>query len=95
MKSRVNYPEFTRGEARKAVADAVKKTADLHVGSLLLALYETNGIGTKRGSEMLDNYAEWLIYFADAVHDGADEHLLRRRLEERGLLEAFRQLNKE
>lgn len=95
MKSRVNYPELTRGEARKAIADAVKKTADLHVGSLLLALYETNGIGSKRGSEMLDNYAEWLIYFADAVHDGADEFFLRRRLEERGLLETFHQLSKE
>lgn len=93
MKSRIIKPAYiTKSDAENAIAGAVKKTADLHVGSLLLAICETNGIGDKRANELLDNYSEWLEYFAQQVHDGISDEILEKRLRERGMWEVFKTL---
>lgn len=69
-----------------------RKTAAAYIGSMLLAAFETNGIGGKRMGELLDNFGEWLDYFCEYTADGVGYDILVKRLEERGLRELFEAL---
>lgn len=59
---------------------------------MILAAAETKGIGSVRMAELLTNFGEWLDYFSENNTDGIGMVVMRKRLEERGLLEVFESL---
>lgn len=44
--------------------------------------------------ELASNYREWMREFAKYAHDDVLEFLVKRRLEERGLLDIFKEIEK-
>ena len=44
--------------------------------------------------ELVENYREWMREFAKYAHDDVLEFRVKKRLEERGLLDIFKEIEK-
>ncbi len=85
---------LTTQSAAKILAETLERFESVNAAATILAAYEVSGIGNKRLMELASNYREWMREFAKYAHDDVLEFLVKRRLEERGLLDIFKEIEK-
>lgn len=92
--NKVKKGYLTTQSAAKILAETLERFESVNAAATTLAAYEVSGIGNKRLIELASNYREWMREFAKYAHDDVLEFLVKRRLEERGLLDIFKEIEK-